>query len=174
MHNPHGIKLLTRLRVWPSHLCEPKFRNNFQDSLGPSCSCSRHIETTIHFFLYCPNYSNQRKTLFDKISSIKPSLLNQNDSTIVETFLFGSNVLNDKENALIIECINNRIHYNKRKFHSSNVMNPFKQITTSIEISNWFWITVFLIFQLFSCSRILCILFLIFYALFSVYHQGCM
>ena len=103
MHNPHGIKLLTRLRVGLSHLREHKFRHNFQDSLDPFCNCGRHIETTIHFFLHCSNYSNQRKTLFEKISNIKRSLLNQNNSIIVETLLFGSTGLNDEENACIIE-----------------------------------------------------------------------
>ena len=49
------------------------------------------------------NYSNQRKTHFEKISNIKRSLLNQNDSIIVETPLFGSNGLNNKENSCIIE-----------------------------------------------------------------------
>ena len=29
VHNPHGIKLLTRLRVGLSHLREHKFRHNF-------------------------------------------------------------------------------------------------------------------------------------------------
>ena len=37
------------------------------------------------------------------MSNIKRSLLNQNDSIIVETLLFGSNGLNDEENACIIE-----------------------------------------------------------------------
>ena len=97
------IELLTRLRVGLSHLREHKFRHNFQDSLDPFCNCGRHIETTIHFFLHCSNYSNQRKTLFEKISNIKRSLLNQNDSIIVETLLFGSTGLNDEENACIIE-----------------------------------------------------------------------
>ena len=103
MHNPHGIKLLTRLRVGLNHLREHKFRHNFQDSLDPFCNCGRHIETTIHFFLRCSNYSNQRKTLFEKNRSIKRSLLNQNDSIIVETLIFGSTGLNDEENACIIE-----------------------------------------------------------------------
>ena len=86
-----------------SHLHEHKFRHNFQDSLDPFCNCGRHIETTIHFFLHYSNYSNQSKTIFEKISSIKSSLLNQNDSIIVETLLFGSTGLNDEENACIIE-----------------------------------------------------------------------
>ena len=40
VHNPHGIKLLTRLRIGLSHLHEHKFRNKFQDSLEPFCNCS--------------------------------------------------------------------------------------------------------------------------------------
>ena len=103
VHNPHEIKLLTRLRVGLSHLREHKFRHDFQDFLDPFCNCGRHIETAIHFFLHCLNYSNQRKTLFEKISSIKRSLLNQNDSIIVETLLFESTGLNNEENACIIE-----------------------------------------------------------------------
>ena len=103
MHNPHGIKLLTRLRVGLSHLRERKFRLNIQDSLDPFCNCGRHIETTIHFFLHSSNYFNQRKTLFEKIINMKRSLLNQNDSIIAETLLFRSNGLNDEENAWIIE-----------------------------------------------------------------------
>ena len=37
--NPKGIKLITRLRLGLSHLCEHKFRDNFQDILNPICSC---------------------------------------------------------------------------------------------------------------------------------------
>ena len=91
--SPHGIKLLTRLGVGLSHLHEQKFRHNFQDSIDPFCNCGHPIETTTHFFLHCSNYSNQGKTLFEKISNIKRSLLNQNDSIIVGTLLFVSNGL---------------------------------------------------------------------------------
>ena len=66
------------------------------------CNCSQHIEKTI-LFVHSSNYSNQRKILFLKLVNIKRSLLNQNDSIIVETFLFGSINLIDKENALITE-----------------------------------------------------------------------
>ena len=102
-HNPDGIKLLARLLVGLSHLCEQKFRHNFQDSPDPFCNCVWNIEATIYFFLHCWNYSNQRKTLFDKISNVKRSLLNQKYATVVETFLFGLSGLNDRENVLIIE-----------------------------------------------------------------------
>ena len=75
-HNPHGIKLLTKLPVGLSRLREHKFRHIFQDSLDPFCNCGHHIETTIHFFLHRSNYSNQRKNIFEKISNIKSSLWN--------------------------------------------------------------------------------------------------
>ena len=61
VHNPHRIKLLTRSRVWLSHLRKRKCRQNFQYSLDPFCNSSRHSETTIHFFLQFKIYSNQRK-----------------------------------------------------------------------------------------------------------------
>ena len=44
-----------------------------------------------------------KEKLSEKISNIKRSLLNQNDSIIVETLLFESNGLNDEENSCIIE-----------------------------------------------------------------------
>ena len=37
---PVGLKLLARLRLGFSHLCEHKFRHNFHDTLNPLCSCS--------------------------------------------------------------------------------------------------------------------------------------
>ena len=48
-----GIRLLTRLRLGLSHLCEHKFRHNFEDTLNPLCSCSIEAETTLHFFPRC-------------------------------------------------------------------------------------------------------------------------
>ena len=103
MYNPHGIKLLTTLRVGISDLQEHKFRHNFQHSLDPFFNCGRHIETTISFFLRCSNYSNKRKTIFEKKNNINCSLLNKNDSNILETLPFGSNSLNNEENGWIIQ-----------------------------------------------------------------------
>ena len=81
---------------------EHKFRHNFQHSLDPFFNCGRHIETTISFFLRCSNYSNKRKTIFEK-KNINRSLLNKNDSNILKTLPFESNSLNNKENGWIIQ-----------------------------------------------------------------------
>ena len=41
--SPKGIKLITRLRLGLSHLCEHKFGHNFQDTLNLICSCEDEI-----------------------------------------------------------------------------------------------------------------------------------
>ena len=78
----------------------------------------------------------------------------------METLFFGSNYLNDEENR-----INNRIYYKHGKVHNSIVLNPFKQITTFLEVSNWFWITLCYTFQLFSCSVFLVYIYIYIYIL---------
>ena len=56
VHNPVGLKLLTRLRLGLSHLNQHKFNHNFQDCLNPLCSCSLEVESASHFFLHCHSY----------------------------------------------------------------------------------------------------------------------
>ena len=46
IHNPMGIKYLTRLRLGFSHLKEHKFEHNFQDSVDPLCGCGIETEST--------------------------------------------------------------------------------------------------------------------------------
>ena len=89
IHNPLGIKYLTRLRIGFSHLKEHKFRHNFQDSVDPMCSCGSGTETTKYFFLHCPNFHLQRQTLFDKIATIDSTILTENEESILNTLLLG-------------------------------------------------------------------------------------
>ena len=94
-HSPKGIKLIIRLRLSLIHLREHKFRHNFQDALNPIYSCGYDIETTIHYLLHCPNYLDERGTLFDNIQSIGESIHDKNDSQISELLLFGVSSNND-------------------------------------------------------------------------------
>ena len=89
IHNPLGVKYLTRLRIGFSHLKEHKFKHNFQHSIDPMCSCSSGIETMIHFFLHCTNFNIQRQTLFEKIAKIDATILTENEDSIANTVLFG-------------------------------------------------------------------------------------
>ena len=68
IHNPVGLKLLTRLRLGLSHLNEHRFNHNFQSCINPLCSCSLAIESTTHFLLHCHHFSNICSTLLNSIN----------------------------------------------------------------------------------------------------------
>ena len=65
-HNPKGSKLITRLQLGLSHIRFHKFKYSFQDTLNPICNCGT-VEITVHYFLHCPNFSNERLTFFNKL-----------------------------------------------------------------------------------------------------------
>ena len=67
IHDPLGIKLLTRLRLGLSHLNKHRFRHNFQDCLNLLCSCSLEVESSIHFFLHCQHFIQSLQTLLDSV-----------------------------------------------------------------------------------------------------------
>ena len=46
INDPIGLKHLTRLRLFFSHLREHKFKHNFQDTIDPFCNCGLIVETT--------------------------------------------------------------------------------------------------------------------------------
>ena len=101
IHNPLGIKYLTRLRIDLSHIKEHKFRHNFQDSIDSICNCGNRVETTINYFLHCANFSLERQTHFDNIWNVDETILSENDNSIVNTFItVGKGILK-----LTIECI---------------------------------------------------------------------
>ena len=61
IHDPVGVKLLTRLRLQFSHLNEHKFRHNFKDCMSPMCDSGAATETTSHFLLRCQFFGNERQ-----------------------------------------------------------------------------------------------------------------
>ena len=88
--DPHGVKLLTRLRLQFSHLNEHEFRRGFNDTVDPFCACGNEIETTEHFFLRCHFYSAQRKELFKSLEKFDPYFLKLNPKNQVLVLLYGS------------------------------------------------------------------------------------
>ena len=68
VHNPKGLKYLTRLQVGLSHLRAHKFEHNFRDTIHPFCSCrSVDIESVEHYLLHCPNHAACRSVLFENL-----------------------------------------------------------------------------------------------------------
>ena len=99
IHNPVGVKYLTRSRLGLSHLNEHKFRYNFQDCLDPLCSCSFEDKTTNHYFLHCHYYNDIHKTLLDTVKEITNKCLSDfSDETLVNLLLCGISIYNLEEN----------------------------------------------------------------------------
>ena len=114
IHDPLGVKLLTRIRLGLSHLREHKFRHNFQDTVNPLCTCSLEIEDTNHFFLRCQNFSISRTTLLDELNIIEPSLILLNQNEFVKSILFGNPSFSSESNRKILECTINYLKNTKR------------------------------------------------------------
>ena len=89
IHNPTGLKLLTRLRLGLSHPNDHKFNHNFMDCISPLCSCSLSVENNVQFFLHYHHFSLQRQTLMNNIKSIDKYIINETDSDLVNILLFG-------------------------------------------------------------------------------------
>ena len=89
VHNPVGLKLLTRLRLGLSHLNQHKFSHNFQDCLN--------TQTYV--------YSNIHSTLLNELQSIDINLLNQENDIVVEVLLYGSTKFDNNQNFRLLSSI---------------------------------------------------------------------
>ena len=103
-HNLKGIKYLTRLSLRPRHLYEHNFKNNFQDTLNPLCTCGGNVENTCHFLLHCPNFLTERNTLLNKITNIDSNILNQADTITTKTLPFGNSKYPSEINSQILNA----------------------------------------------------------------------
>ena len=105
IHNPFGIKLLTRLRLGLSHFHEHKSRNYFQDTLNPLWECGKDIESIMHFFLHCINFLIPRQTLFQKIRNTDDNMLSQSGMQLIQTLPYGNQNYHSSINRLIINSV---------------------------------------------------------------------
>ena len=102
VHDPVGVKMLTRIRLSFSHLGEHKFCHNFQYNVNPLCTCSLEIEDTNHFLFICPLYDVQRVILVNKVTEI---LLKYNLIHLVtdsDLFLYGGRTIDFDDNKIIL------------------------------------------------------------------------
>ena len=113
-HNPIGIKLITRLRLGLSHLRDHKFKHNFLVCLNPICCCGQVIETSVHYLLHCPIFSDERSIFFSNIRRIDENVLSNSDPKISNTLLFGISSFNDTKNTSILDTTIDYILSTKR------------------------------------------------------------
>ena len=112
--DPHGLKLLTRLRVGLSHLRDHKFRHGFNDTIDPFCPCNMEIETVSHFFLRCHFFNALRIDLMNELLKINLNLQHFNDTFLTELLLYGSNQFSYDINSKIISLSVNFIIKSER------------------------------------------------------------
>ena len=106
-HNPTGLKFITGLRLGLSNLRGHKFKHSFQDRINPLCSCGFDIESTERFLLHCLQFVNEC-TLLGTICNINYKLLENTDSVLTQTLLFGNTSINVTDNT---EILNATIHF---------------------------------------------------------------
>ena len=104
IHDPEGVKFLTRLRFNFSHLREHKFRHNFRDTINPLCSCGFEIESTSHYLLRCSLYSFARQILYGKLNEIFGQIPNLPDDEFVSLLLFGNDSYSAEQNCSVLRC----------------------------------------------------------------------
>ena len=104
-HDPIGIKFITRIRLGVSRVREHKLKHSFQVTLNRICNCDNDAESAIHFFLHCPSYSNERRTLLRSLVIIDHTLLDNTDFSLRKILLFGNTTFNAKENIKTIDFV---------------------------------------------------------------------
>ena len=113
IHNPLGLKLLTRLRIGLTHLNEHRFNHNFEDYINPLCLGSLEVESTAH--LHCHNFENIKNTLLNNLNGINGDNGNCSDSSLSKLILYGNPKFSLQQNSVII---NTPIEYiiNSKRF----------------------------------------------------------
>ena len=114
IHNPSGIKLLTRLRLGLSHLNEHKFNHNFDDCVNPFCTCNLEPESTSHFFLHCHHYNTIRSILFKDLNSVDKNLFKLSDNELTLILLYGSTQYSLMNNRILLNSSIKNIENSKR------------------------------------------------------------
>ena len=102
VHDPVGVKMLTRLRLQFSHLNEHKFRHNFKDCMSSMCDCGAETKTTSHFFLRCQFFANERQKLRDDVYRLDSSIKHLNGESLIDVLLYGSDRFNDSKNKQLL------------------------------------------------------------------------
>ena len=80
IHNPIGLKLLTRLRLGLSHLNELDSIIILKAVLI-LCACSLEVESKTHFFIHCHHFNAISITLNNSLKAIDKDITKLSDSS---------------------------------------------------------------------------------------------
>ena len=102
MHDPVGVKLLTRLRLQFILLNEHKYLHYFKDCVRPMCDWGAEKETTSHFSLSCHFFANERQKHRDDVYRLNVSIKHLNEESLIDVLLYGSDRFNGSINNQIL------------------------------------------------------------------------
>ena len=104
IHDTNRLKWIYQLRVGLSPLKYHKKRHNFNDTPDDTCLCSISPETTVHFFLKCPLFSNARVTLLNSVDVVllANNFFTQNNNELTNLLLYGHPSFSDSDNKNIL------------------------------------------------------------------------
>ena len=95
---------MSRLRLNFNHLNRHKFRNSFNDTVDPMCTCGLEQETTLHYLLHYNLYSVQRLELLGNACDLNLSLKSHSDENFLNVLLYGSEEFNCNMNKEILKA----------------------------------------------------------------------
>ena len=95
---------MSRLRLNFNHLNRHKFRNSFNDTVDPMCTCGLEQETTLHYLLHYNLYSVQRLELLGTACDLNLSLKSHSDENFLNVLLYGSEEFNCNMNKEILKA----------------------------------------------------------------------
>ena len=148
-HNPKGLKLISKLQLGLSHLRFHEFKHSFQDILNPICDCGA-VETTVHYLLHCPNFSNERLIFFNKLQSTDANILSKDDPNISKV-LYSDHSFNDEKNTSFLTASFEYIISTKRfKIDTSTCLCAFYLLLFS-KICLLIYFIQFCIFYSYDC-----------------------
>ena len=101
IHNPLGLRLLTRLTLGLSHPNKHKFNHSF----NPPCTCSLEIGSTPYFFPHSDHYNNICSALLNELKSLDGNILKLWDTTFTNLILYGGLKFNIKQNTFILNAV---------------------------------------------------------------------
>ena len=61
-------------------------------------------ESTSDFFLHCPLFDDKRITLLNTLNKTDGKLIETNESSLIETLLFGNSLFDLKKNSFILNA----------------------------------------------------------------------
>ena len=107
--------LLTRFRLGTYNLNFNLYSRNLVTS--PACSCGDPCESIHHYFLYCPNYSEHRNSLFSNLEKLVGFVTNLSDlseNALVHLLIKGSTFLSDSHNTKLLLLVQTFLKETKR------------------------------------------------------------